>query len=410
MEKVKIVYVGVDVSKNTFDVCLPTKRVRGDETNPKSYDYKDFTNNITGIKSFVGLLNGKRLNVVEPDKNEKKEWRVVMENTGVYHKILMRELSLLNIKYSVINSKASKAWHNVLGEKRKRTDKIDSYELTRFGIAKKPRENKWIVENEQMKITRSIWRMAKKDLQKLKQNKDNIYFLVKKTDRKAKEMKNEICKRIETYISKRQDSKALKKIVDNIEMFAETEEEQNLVVKMLEKNLIKGYNKIVENDLFITFDRMITEKETNIKELEKILITGIKNVYANEYKYMKSIPGVADTVCIEIIVGTNGMRNFENVKQLKSFIGVVPSGKDSGTSVNSAERISHMADKETRKAIVMGTWSATKYNEAVANKYNRLVKRKNKPKLAIIACANKLVTQIYYCVKKQEMFKQESEI
>lgn len=101
-------FVGVDISKETFDVFINVGNF-----------YQKFTNNQTGHVDFINLL--KNYDVAQ----------IVMEATGRYHCVLAANLSVENYPVSVVNPRQVKHFSLSLGNLAK-TDKLDAMVLSRF--------------------------------------------------------------------------------------------------------------------------------------------------------------------------------------------------------------------------------------------------------------------------------------
>ncbi|MDA8692802.1 IS110 family transposase [Saprospiraceae bacterium] len=104
-------FLGVDISKKTFDVTisLPDK------------NYKKFDNNLKGCKAFLKWLN--KLNV------DLDSLLVCMENTGIYHRLLASFLTSENIFTWVENASQIK-WS--IGIQRGKNDKVDSKRIMNY--------------------------------------------------------------------------------------------------------------------------------------------------------------------------------------------------------------------------------------------------------------------------------------
>lgn len=101
-------FIGVDISKETFDVFI----------NVGSY-YQKFTNDQTGHADFINLL--KNYDVAQ----------IVMEATGRYHCVLAANISVENYPVSVVNPRQVKHFSLSLGNLAK-TDRLDAMVLSRF--------------------------------------------------------------------------------------------------------------------------------------------------------------------------------------------------------------------------------------------------------------------------------------
>jgi transposase len=122
---------------------------------------------------------------------------------------------------------------------------------------------------------------------------------------------------------------------------------------------------------------------------------------------MTSIKGIGEKTANIILAKTQGIKRFENPKQLAKFAGIAPTENDSGTSVRGRRGINRSGNAALRKALYCATWSALRGNKACKALYDRL-RAKGKPvKVALIAVANLLIRQIYAVVSTQRPFDNE---
>jgi transposase len=112
------VTVGIDISKNTFDVALPT-------TTKDSYRHLKFSNNAEGFKKFSAHLT--------PNS------ACVMEASGVYYLQLAIYLHDQGMKVSVVNPLTIKRFSQ-MRLMRTKTDKRDSAIIAEYGKVENPIE------------------------------------------------------------------------------------------------------------------------------------------------------------------------------------------------------------------------------------------------------------------------------
>ncbi len=105
-------------------------------------------------------------------------------------------------------------------------------------------------------------------------------------------------------------------------------------------------------------------------------------------------------------MATNGLKNFDSAKKSAKFIGIVPTIKDSGTSLKIKGRISRSSDPELRSLLYMAACSASRFNPACRETYTRLKANGKKAKAALVAVMNKLIRQIFAVVKNNTPFQE----
>jgi len=128
--------------------------------------------------------------------------------------------------------------------------------------------------------------------------------------------------------------------------------------------------------------------------------------YGDDYKRLIEIPGVGKRLSSLIIGFFGRFENFDNAKQVSSFIGLNPSPRQSGVSLNGRGIISKKGNRYMRKIFYMASLSASKYNEACRELYERLIMKGKNKRIALVAVANKLARQIFAIMKYDRNYEQ----
>ena len=127
----------------------------------------------------------------------------------------------------------------------------------------------------------------------------------------------------------------------------------------------------------------------------------------NTRQLMTTVKGIGEKTANVILAKTNGIKKFQNHKQLAKFAGIAPTEKTSGSSVRGRRGINRSGNASLRKALYGATWSSLRGNKACKVLYDRL-RAKGKPvKVALIAVANLLLRQIFAVVTTQKPFDNE---
>ena len=106
----------------------------------------------------------------------------------------------------------------------------------------------------------------------------------------------------------------------------------------------------------------------------------------------------------ELIIYTQGFKGIEDYKQLISYAGLSPVEFSSGTSIKCRVRICKQGGKQLRHILYMGAMKAKAANRVCRELYERLVARGKNKKAAIITVCNKLLKQVFGCVKNKTTF------
>ena len=83
-----------------------------------------------------------------------------------------------------------------------------------------------------------------------------------------------------------------------------------------------------------------------------------------------SVPGIGIKTAIFLIIHTNGLREFDNARQLISYLGLAPVERTSGSSVRGISRISHAGNPKLRSMMFLCSFTAHKCNPQCAALFN----------------------------------------
>lgn len=154
---------------------------------------------------------------------------------------------------------------------------------------------------------------------------------------------------------------------------------------------------LICEELEACIDAEIRQAEQKIKQI-------LKEYYSDENKRLREIPGVGERLSSLIIGFFGKFENFDNAKQVSSFIGLNPSPRQSGISLNGRGIISKKGNRYIRKIFYMAALSASKHNSACKAQYERLLENGKSKRVALIAVANKLARQIFAIMKYDRVY------
>jgi transposase len=122
--------------------------------------------------------------------------------------------------------------------------------------------------------------------------------------------------------------------------------------------------------------------------------------------YLMSVPGIGWIVGSQLLARIGDWRQIENVRQLGSFLGLVPTEDSTGDTVDRGA-ITRAGDGRLRSKLIQAAWSAIRQDPELREFY-RSVRRRNGPgkgaRIAIVAVARKLSTRIYAVLKNQRPY------
>jgi len=146
-------------------------------------------------------------------------------------------------------------------------------------------------------------------------------------------------------------------------------------------------------------ERDIAKVEKKIKEL-----IDDDDYLSSLFKIITSVEGVGKETAINIIITTNEFKDIKEAKKYACYAGVVPFTNESGKFKGRA-RVSHQANKKSKKLLHMAALSAIQYNQDMKDYFERKI-ADGKNKMSVInAIRNKLIARIFACVKQNREYE-----
>jgi transposase len=153
----------------------------------------------------------------------------------------------------------------------------------------------------------------------------------------------------------------------------------------------------------------------NLEFCEKQVLSSTKEIrrlckadkeLSQSIAYLMSIPGIGWIVGSQLLARIGDWRQIENVRQLGSFLGLVPTENSTGDTVDRGS-ITRVGDGRLRSKLIQAAWSAIR-QDAELREFYRSVCRRNGPgkgpRIAIVAVARKLSTRVYAVLKNQRPY------
>ena len=323
-------FIGIDVSKHTLDACFII-REQDDLSKPV---WKQFANTPTGLKGMQQWLMQHQVILSE-------QTIIVIENTGIYHRLLWQFFSSLQVDLCIENAAQAK-WS--LGIARGKNDKVDSRRLALYAVRHTDRLKPTPVLHQQVTVLKDLLSLRNKLLQQTGSLTTGI-----------KELKHASISASFTRTS----VKLLQPAIDGL----------------------KQSIKKVENQI-----------KNTLKKDEALYDT---------YKRLVTVPGIGHITAIYLICCSNVFTLCTSGKQLACYAGVVPFDYQSGISIKGKHQVHKMANKELKHLLHMCALTSIKNHPEFKDYYNRK-KAEGKHALSILnAIKNKLVLRAFAVVKNE---------
>jgi transposase len=135
-------------------------------------------------------------------------------------------------------------------------------------------------------------------------------------------------------------------------------------------------------------------------DVTRILRSHLKSFSMYEQvKLLRSIPGIGPIVALSFFTEIMDINRFATFDHLASFVGLVPSLRDSGDK-STEQGLTQRRNRYLRHLIVEAAWVAIRKDPALLLAFNQLSRRMKKQD-AIIRIAKKLLRRIRYVWKNQ---------
>lgn len=146
---------------------------------------------------------------------------------------------------------------------------------------------------------------------------------------------------------------------------------------------------------------------TKIAEIDHEIAIQAQNGGPTEIIY-RSVPGIGPTSARVLANELGDMSQFNNERQLFSYMGLTPSEHSSGEHVRQGH-ITRQGKPILRKILVQVAWKAIKLDDSLKNSYEQLSRRVGGRK-AIVGIARKIIGRIRACFRTGELYRIEVKV
>ncbi|MFB6467404.1 IS110 family transposase [Cytobacillus sp. Hz8] len=189
--------------------------------------------------------------------------------------------------------------------------------------------------------------------------------------------------------------------------------------KLLTAAAQNPFQKNLYSSLTLSLDmyiKMLLAYKKHLSTLENEIDALAKSV--EEYEIIQSIPGIGEKIAATIISEIGEIEKYNHPKKLVAFAGIDPTVFESGTFKGTQNRITKRGSSRLRQALYMAAKCAIrdcrkqKTTDEIIPRNKRLrafydkKREEGKPyKVALIACANKLLHWIYALLRNKNSFQ-----
>ncbi len=332
MKKEVKFYLGMDVSKLWVDITL----LYVVDHKKQTMICERFDNDAEGMKALHKWLKKHKVSFNQNSL-------LVIENTGVYHRLVWEYCSTHGLPLYIGNATHIKY---SFGIARGKNDKVDSERLCTYAFK----------NADELKATPVL----------------NPVFLRLKDMMTARSRLLSQKNSIKVYLG---------------EMKLSNSKETQQVIEQAHEAALEGIT-------------------ASLKNIEKQIIQMIQQDAAikKNYDLLLSVPGIGHLTAVYIICCTNNFISKITGKQLASYAGVAPFSNTSGTSIKGRDKVHKMANKDLKKLFHMGAVSAITHYPEFKDYYERKVKE-GKHELSVLnAIRSKIALRAVAVINNQEKY------
>jgi len=143
-------------------------------------------------------------------------------------------------------------------------------------------------------------------------------------------------------------------------------------------------------------------ERTLIHAMEKELVDLVRVTHADEFDMAQTIGAIGPKTAAAVILATDGLRNFDNSRQLSAYFGMSPRQYQSGTSIHGKGHICKMGNPYIRSLLYICAVSSLRHNKPCKDFYDSLIARGKPKKVALVAVANKLLRILFAVMKNKQ--------
>jgi transposase len=372
------VFVGIDISKNFFNVSIVNRR--GEEIKRFKFDMD--------IYHFNKLLE-------ELNKFNKKSIIVGMESSGVYHMNLYSFLRENSFNVSLINPLIISSFTK-LSLRKSKTDRKDAKEIAKYLLMVDENIN-YFESNEIKYLVRERERISK-EIGRIKNDIEKIIIVTFPEIIKFYNIYNKtLLNLIKDYPSSNRirdvSYEEIEEILNKNRRGRKSKISSKRIIE-LAKSSIGTHSEVKERILSFKISHLLflMDKE---KEIEEIIRRNIEIV--------TSIKGIGEVSAIHLLSEICDINRFSSYNKIIAYSGFDPTIYQSG-NFEGRSRISKRGNRHIRRILWIIANSVIRYNEVFKSYFIKKIDKGIPYKKAVISVCHKLIRVIYSLIKNGSYF------
>jgi len=386
-------FLGIDVSKETFDACcIPSHGERLFNLSA-SMDRKGFEELIKQL-SALSMTQESIL--------------VGMESTACYHINLYSFLVSLGYPVVVINPLLISNFVKLQLRKTK-TDKKDAFVIAQFLLMNRDSLSQTILSSE-ISDLRDLSRQRESLVDQMSSIKSEIKRLLTMTFPElehisgifTKSMLRLLCQYPSAASMKQAKRSKIAKILIPGSYGKQTDASVDRILKAAQGSI--GTSSATKEIILKQKASLLIQLEGHLQELTDILIELCQGKIQGEMDILTSMKGIGEKSAVNFLIEVGGdMKQFENHKKVIAMAGLDPALYQSG-KIDRKGKISKRGNRHLRRVIWLMTTKVIQFNERFKQYYLKRIKDGLPYKKAVLATAHKLIRVIFAMLTNKTLF------
>ena len=175
---------------------------------------------------------------------------------------------------------------------------------------------------------------------------------------------------------------------------------------------IPPHNKSLQKEIGRLCQQILIALNAGLDKINLEIKTLIKNdsELNHLFKIVTSVSYVGEVVAEELLVCTNGFKNFTSAKKFASYCGIAPFEYSSGSSIHKKMRVSKISNKRIKSVLHMPALASINRNAEFRAYYERKIAEGHAGMSVLNAVKNKIIKRIFACVRDDRLYMKEREV
>jgi transposase len=126
----------------------------------------------------------------------------------------------------------------------------------------------------------------------------------------------------------------------------------------------------------------------------------------NTYELLRSIKGVGKIIATYMICCTGNFKKFKNARKFNCYAGLAPFKYESGSSIRSRSKVSHLANKEAKALLNLAACCAIRCDSEMKQYYHKRVTEGKRKMSCLNIIRSKLVARMFAVIKRQTPYQE----